>query len=218
MNIDSWKVWVNFIGNTDQVDHNTDPVDFSAHLPGHGVRIPALMVYRSVDTIPISWQNLPMREEPKQHVFFDAQHHNLMMVSLYWQEYRRSRLTEPLRLGLRLTFSPISSLNVVYPCFRQVNGCPEAEIVFGVCFCPRTRTAANTRMTYTRTYLRFGLEDNQSDGAFDITQDFINENANPKDVMAHYKNSILFQNLQVYNCYNSIAFYVCRGARLVVND
>ena len=67
--------------------------------------------------------------------------------------------------------------------------------------------------------MRFVHEDNNSGKAFDITQDFFSENANPNDpLVRHYRNQTLFHNSQTLDRRNSIAFYVCRGARLIVLD
>ena len=209
---------VDFLPNSDNVDYAEK--DYDPSLPDHRVRIPVLMVHRTFHplnyvrqrAIEQSWR-ARMRREPKTHMWVDAQRHQLQQNVLYWQQFETQNApNQPPQIGRRLDFGVLSSINVVYPCFKQEPNYPDPVILYGVCFC------RGTGAQHTRTYLRFGLEDNQSEWVFDITQDFINENANPHDLIRHHKNLNLFRNANEFNDQNSIAFYVCRGARLMVSD
>ena len=219
--ITQWKLDVRC--NGDAVDHQ--PVEFDAHLPGHGVRIPVLMLHRpyqltnQTDSVQPAIENSftqRLRSEVKQHIWVNPHpdYQELETVELYWG-YRtqtpqeRANRVPPTR---QMNFTGVANLDVVYPVFKP--GCNAPELVYGICFCHRI--PANV---YTRTYMRFVHEDNNSGKAFDITQDFFSENANPNDpLMRHYRNQTLFHNSRTLDRRNSIAFYVCRGARLIVSD
>ena len=216
-----WKLDVRC--NGDAVDHQ--PVEFDAHLPGHGVRIPVLMLHRpyqltnQTDSVQPAIENSftqRLRSDPKQHIWVNPHpyYQELQTVGLYWAysaqtAQQRARRVPPRRIE---NFGTVANLDVVYPVFKP--GCNDPELVYGVCFC--RQIPGNV---YTRTYMRFVHEDNNSRKAFDITQDFFSENANPNDpLMRHYSNPTLFRNIRDLDQQNTFAFYVCRGARLMVLD
>ena len=214
----SYHVSVDCNDNQDDVDH--DPRPFHPFLPVHCVRIPALMLHYTpnLDNLPSqkaleeSWRNLPMREEPKTHVYVSPEFETLEQITLYW--HNKAEPYQP--PAQEFLFGSACTLNVVYPCFKQVPNNPP-DMVYGVCFCRRTRDIYLDIITYTRTYLRYDVEDVESELAFDITEDFINENAIDQDPR-HYTNGNLFERWDRFDRRNSIAFYVCRGARLMVLD
>ena len=211
--IGAYNIDVECTANRDAVNHQ--PRQFHPILADHYVRIPSMLLHFATPVpnlteqqkIIQSWRNRPMRADPKTHVFINSNMRTLNFIDVYW-DYDNNN-NPPTYV---LAFSNAVSLSAVYPCFRPVlNGVP--RMLFGVCFCRRTGAQ------YTRSYFRYDFEDTHSTGAFDITQDFFSE-PNPAQPMAmHYTNGTLFQRDNDWNSLrNSIAFYVCRGARLMVGD
>ena len=215
-----WKLDVRC--NGDAVDHQ--PVEFDAHLPGHGVRIPVLMLHRpdqltaDQDSLQPAIENSfrqRLRSDPKQHIWVNPHpdYQELETVGLFWAyntQTDQQRANREPRTRI-MQFGNVASLDVVYPCFKAGPNGP--EILYGVCFCHQI-----PGNVYTRTYMRFVHEDNNSGKMFDVTEDFFSENANPNDPLRHYRNQTLFQNSRQFSTQNTVAFYVCRGARLMVVD
>ena len=214
--------------NRDGVIHQPGPYD--PNLADHYVRIPALMFHRAppVPNLPNmpnpsahqviqqSWLTRPMRTDAVTHVWINTTGQCLSLMDAYYRcdPQTQQQIAARVQPNYTLRLSNIADFSVVYPCFKPVvTGV--SQMLFGVCFCRR-----QTGAQYTRSYLRYALEDTQSTGAFDITRDFFMEPNNPAvPNVKHYRSGTLFQrNPNWYFIGNSIAFYVCRGSRLYVGD
>ena len=205
---DNFWQWIIIVRcNGDAVDDQ--PRIYNPNLPGHYVRIPVLMLHRPHRLPTQTHQQAVVnaflnriRDEPKSHAWVDPIHQELNSMKIDWSYREHSDSRE-------LSFSNIASFHAVYPCFKEINGLP--TMLMGVCFCRRTNHIN------TRSYLRYVDEVVNSRTAFDITENFISQDQNP-GYPRHYTNGLLFERDYVFSVRNNIAFYVCRGARLIVGD
>ena len=198
--------------------HTYDP-----QIPGHSVRVPVTMYIRPVPATGPAyrhfWRN-QMRREANSHLLINPTiqvapfRSSLVVIKTYWAGIVRETDLEKLTLqhDLEYTTKNPCAQSYVLPTFKPgAAGVP--QMLLGVCF-PRSQYP----IEYTRTYTRLDYEET-TEYAVDITQDFIQPDIGGN---LHFQNQMLFANhisTEENNIeQSSIAFYVCRGAKLMVKD
>ena len=196
--------------------------DYDPQIPGHSVRVPVTMYIRPVPATGWAYEHFwdnEMRREANHYLLVNPTKEvspgrtQYIGIETYWVSKVRVTPNARIYLGndLELRRSNPILLAYVLPTFKPgAAGVP--QMLLGVCF-PRSPQHIN----YMRTYTRFDYEE-ITRYAFDITQDFIQPNTGG---VWNFQNQNLFANRissEENNIETSIAFYVCRGAKLVVKD
>ena len=145
------------------------------------------------------------------------------MLQTFWTCLDTTIKPEPMRRYLTTQPSPI---NAVYPCYRHDPNTNELELVLGLVFTQDLGAQARRR-SFSRFHFTKAADINKTMDnrwAFDLTERFIvKETKEEKEkkvkedpLWVNYESEFLKDKSKNNN--DTIAFYVCRGAKLLVRD
>ena len=208
------------------------PHQFSTVIPGltYRVRIPAIMYVNTARRgkkevfLPDVMAHFRAKEQCRHqfgyHIFVlkkgGAFWEPIDMMLTFWSCPDPTIKPDPMRRYLTVPPSPVCA---IYPCYRPVPNSNNFEMVLGLCFTADLGDRARPR-TFARHYFP-KAQNNNNKWAFDITESFItkDDKYKPKDgkEWINYGSECVHPRKETGHTY-TIAFYVCRGARLLVRD